>query len=103
MDLRVNNYCVEIDGDEYCVDVIVNAYIGNDGIGSYEYWGATGFDKGMNYVEEFTIEDILLNDKTIEDANLFSRISKMLEESDSFSQSVDEAFGKYDEEDYRGD
>lgn len=32
--------------------------VGNDGIGSYEFWGARGYDKGSNYVEEFDISDI---------------------------------------------
>jgi len=34
----------------------VKCYIGNNGIGPYEFWGAKGFDKGQDYVEEFVIK-----------------------------------------------
>jgi len=30
---------------------------GNNGIGAYEYWGAKGFDKGTDYIEEFEVEE----------------------------------------------
>jgi hypothetical protein len=35
----------------------------NDGIGSYEYWGCKGFDRGRDYVEEFELSDITVDGK----------------------------------------
>jgi hypothetical protein len=35
-----------------------NPSIGNDGIGSYEFWGAKGFDRGNDYLEEFEVRNV---------------------------------------------
>ena len=39
---------------------IGNVGIGSTGIGHYEFWGAKGYDKGVSYVEEFDVEDLVV-------------------------------------------
>ena len=47
-------------GGEHLIEVEFTFSIGNDGIGSYEYWGCKGYDKGMNYIEDVSISSIHL-------------------------------------------
>jgi hypothetical protein len=54
-------------GSEHLVEITFNYWIGNDGIGSYEFWGSKGFDAGHDYVEEFEVKEwslISLSGKT---------------------------------------
>ncbi len=44
---------------------------GNDGIGAYEYWGAKGFDRGTDYIEEFAVERAFELDTAKEYSNRF--------------------------------
>jgi len=55
---------LEIDGKHYRVEATIGYSFENDGIGSYEYWGAKGFDKGDDYAiaEEVSITAYLLVD-----------------------------------------
>lgn len=39
------------DADKVISDCELKASITNDGIGHYEFWGHTGFDKGVTYLE----------------------------------------------------
>jgi hypothetical protein len=41
------------------IEVEVEYEIGNDGIGSYEYWGSQGFDSGTDYADIQDIKPIL--------------------------------------------
>jgi len=60
------NYPVTIDGEEFeAIIEIDNISIGNDGIGAYEYWGARGFDKGHDYIEDFSIEDVTIPERPL--------------------------------------
>ena len=47
-------------GGEHELEVEFTFSIGNDGIGSYEYWGCKGYDKGFDYIDEITIISIYL-------------------------------------------
>lgn len=49
MDIIIKGKTIGIDFD------IDNISIGNDGIGSYEFCGAKGFDRGNDYIEDFDI------------------------------------------------
>ena len=40
---------IEAEGRYFSADVDFDVEWENDGIGSYEYWGAKGFDKGHDY------------------------------------------------------
>ena len=40
---------IEVEGRYFSADVDFDVEWDNDGIGSYEYWGAKGFDKGHDY------------------------------------------------------
>jgi hypothetical protein len=42
----------------YVTFEIWNPHIANSGIGSYEFWGAKGFDAGTDYLEEFEIRNV---------------------------------------------
>ena len=53
------NYFLEVDGVPYELVVQIRiTNIANDGIGNYEFWGARGFDRGRDYIEDFEIEDV---------------------------------------------
>ena len=40
---------IEYKGNYYQVDIELEIETQNDGIGSYEFWGAPGYDYGKNY------------------------------------------------------
>lgn len=56
---------IEIEFEEDCVyvDLTIDASYGNQGIGSYEYWGAPGNDVQMGW----EIDDIMWNEKIYSD------------------------------------
>ena len=41
----------------YIFECMFTAYVSNDGIGSYEFWGSKEYDAGNDYVEEFDLYD----------------------------------------------
>jgi hypothetical protein len=102
------------DGNEYDVLVTVRVTnIGNNGIGSYEFWGTKGFDRGNDYVEDFEIESVKLNNPqrdivfTEEEEQ---QAKSILNASDAFAELVQEKLSPeviesyYDDEaDYRYD
>lgn len=48
---------VEVDETDYLVHAVVTDWsVGNDGIGTYEYAGWRGFDRGQNFVEDFMLD-----------------------------------------------
>lgn len=51
-------------GRDVCVVLDVAGSVDNDGIGSYEYWGAKGFDAGSDYasVEDWEIVEAVFID-----------------------------------------
>ena len=51
---------VEVDGRYFSATASYDVEWENDGIGSYEYWGAKGYDKGNTYavVEDFDIDEL---------------------------------------------
>ena len=71
-------------GIEYKIETEVNVTIGNNGIGSYEYWGAKCFDRGTDYVEEFELEDLHAWHHGVEvvDAELIAKIKEAIEAED---------------------
>ena len=42
---------LELNGEEKDIEFFCNYEIRNDGIGSYEFWGSRGYDKGVDYLE----------------------------------------------------
>jgi hypothetical protein len=55
-----HTYTIEIPFGEslLIVDVTASLAVENDGIGSYEFWGFSGYDSGTNYL---TVEDATWN------------------------------------------
>ena len=49
---------IEINGRTYNFDIEFSYHWDNDGIGSYEYWGMKGYDKGHDYVEIDSIDSV---------------------------------------------
>ena len=50
---------MELKGCILTVQFEVTDYsIANSGIGAYEFWGAKGYDRGVDFVEEFVIGDV---------------------------------------------
>ena len=71
---KFRTYIEGASGGEHLIEAEFTFSIGNDGIGSYEYWGVKGFDKGFNYVEDILISSVYLIRKMLKDlisANLF--------------------------------
>ena len=63
---------------EHSIECMALYYIGNDGIGAYEFWGAKEYDYGHDYVD---VEDIIIIDTTITE-----------EEKESFKNYLNENF-----------
>ena len=87
-------YTITINGQEY--DIIVGVRITrieNDGIGPYEFWGAKGYDKGQNYIDDFDIENVKM-DSGNPDIDFLpeqkAKIIKILENSPRFNDKVQE-------------
>ena len=51
---------INIDYNEISCDI--EYCVGNDGIGSYEYWGQTCYDKGEDYIEIENITPIFYDE-----------------------------------------
>lgn len=52
--------------------------ISNDGIGSYEFWGAKGFDKGNDYVEDYAVVNVRPSAGEALSDEMFAEILKVL-------------------------
>lgn len=65
----------------------------NDGIGSYEYWGAKGFDKGNDYavVEDYSLEALFEMNENGENIEIFSSDPIFAEVQKAISVVVDSA------------
>ena len=57
---KFRTYIEGASGGEHLIEAEFTFSIGNDGIGSYEYWGVKGFDKGFNYIEDILISSVYL-------------------------------------------
>ncbi len=62
----------------------------NDGIGSYEYWGFKGYDKGRDYISEFHITGIWIEDVEIIGED-FQFLTDILYEDDRFVDALEYA------------
>ena len=90
-------YTIEIDGIELdlSVDVTITG-IGNTGIGHYEFWGSKAFDKGEDYLEDFVIDDVTIDDFNTDGTpkqltpNGKQRIIDMLYQDAGFKERLDE-------------
>lgn len=97
--LHINTDII-LDEETYNVDfVATNIYIGNDGIGSYEFWGMKGNDRGHDFVEEFSISDLKANlygdnleEIAITDPVLLSRIADVIGMDEEIQKQLDEHF-----------
>ena len=50
--MRIEIYrTLELNGEEKNIEFFCDYEILNDGIGNYEFWGSTGYDKGVDYLE----------------------------------------------------
>jgi len=103
--LHINTDII-LDKETYNVDfTATNISIGNSGIGSYEFWGMKGNDRGHNFVEEFTVSDLKVKvydkDDKLEEKEvtgqfllnrLINRITDAIEESEEIQEQLDEHF-----------
>lgn len=82
MNLEFDITAFELENKFYDLTVSVEYEVSNDGIGSYEYWGAKCYDAGTDYAEATdwsveateTDEDGVVSDVT--DKALLSRLEK---------------------------
>ena len=87
---------IEANDEEFAIEFdAMECEIGNDGIGSYECHGRRGFDRGQDFVEDFTVRNCKVKSaegNEVTDPALISRIFKAVEREDTFSKIVNEAF-----------
>lgn len=85
---------VEIGGIKYDVDFAPEGVeVGNDGIGSYEFWGFRGFDRGHDYVEGFTAHNVRVFDyETGLEIPAPAGIQAAIEEDNAINDQVAEEF-----------
>lgn len=77
---RFEDYTINIGEDTIDINFTAEiTSIGNSGIGSYEYWGSKGYDKGHDYIDEYDIEDLELSDGDPITNDLKERIMSVLE------------------------
>lgn len=76
---------VDFEEDSVYVDLTIDASYGNNGIGSYEYWGIPGNDVQMGW----EIDDILWNDKVYSE-----RMNQIITEYVNKDSIVDEIYKK---------
>jgi hypothetical protein len=77
--MKTLNHKVIVDNETYWVDLdISNIHWNNNGIGYYEYWGMIGFDRGKDYVEEFEIDKISIDNIPVTDSVLYNAIYEIL-------------------------
>lgn len=55
---NIHLYIESTNNHEHELAVEFDYTIGNDGIGSYEYWGAKCYDAGTDYIEDVVITSI---------------------------------------------
>lgn len=91
------NTTIDIDGIEYDVSFYATKIdIGNDGIGGYEFWGSKGFDRGHDYIEDFTIVNMKVRDEA---GNLLElgkdvlyKIERLIEQDDTVYEKIGEVY-----------
>jgi len=77
---KFRTYIIGDSGGEHFIEAEFTFSIMNNGIGFYEYWGAKGFDKQQDYIEDVNISSIsLIHEGIIKEAidKLPSSISKI--------------------------
>jgi len=89
-----HNYYKEMLGElDLIVDITITK-VGNDGIGSYEFWGSRGNDEGIDYIEDFEINSVRLDvprgseQSPILSAENEARIKEALYSSNGFKERV---------------
>lgn len=89
----------EIEESDPTITCKVDYCISNDGIGSYEYWGYVGYDKGVDYVEVENIEPIFSKENDF----LKAKITKWINENfSSIAEDIEEHWPE-SENDYDND
>jgi hypothetical protein len=75
----IYNHKIKLDDETIWLDIDVSdIHWNNNGIGRYEYWGFIGFDKGEDYIEEFTINKISIDGVPVTDSKLYNTLYDML-------------------------
>jgi hypothetical protein len=68
---------------------VTDILIGNDGIGSYEFWGAMCSDSGSNYVEAFTTVYLFAwSERRQRMVRISNRLHKLIDWSDEILEAV---------------
>lgn len=62
------------------VEVEVSYHIDNDGIGAYEFWGAPGFDRGVDYAAVDKIVPVFYDETPQEQTAIFKYLDENEEE-----------------------
>jgi len=96
--ISINNYEIEYHNITILLDLEINVTSWwNDGIGEYEYWGSKEFDKGRDYIEDFSIVNLKINNKLISDLNIIKDIYEILRNDKKFFELLEKEDKKENE------
>ena len=89
---------IEYNGQMFTVQ-IDSMFIGNNGIGHYEFWGAKCFEAGTNYVEDFEAGELLLEngDGTKQEITGLEKDNILEYATEDILRQLDEKLPEYDE------
>lgn len=89
---------IEYNGQMFTVQ-IDSMFIGNNGIGLYEFWGIKGYDAGTNYVEDFEAGKLLLenDDGTKQEITGLEKDNILEYATEDILRQLDEKLPEYDE------
>ncbi len=81
----------EYKGESYDIPVILDWYVDNDGIGSYEFQGMKGYNNGNDYI---IVEDFEFRESDLEYYEVTEEVCKAFDESfddnlDLYAESVE--------------
>jgi hypothetical protein len=82
--------CYSVGDDDFIFDV--EAFMDNDGIGAYEFWGAQCFDRGHDFVGSFAVKNIRFDEtgNPCPYGEALERIKTALEEDKGLLEKVEQ-------------
>ena len=87
---------IEANDEEFAIEFdAMECEIGNDGIGSYECHGRRGFDRGQDFIEDFTARNLKIKSaegNEVTDPILIAKIVESCERRGALAKIVNEAY-----------
>ena len=68
---------------------VTEVFIGNDGIGEYEFWGARGYDRGTDFVESFVMTHLFAwSERRQRMVRVSPRLKKLIDFSEELCMAI---------------